>query len=195
MATTEGSENRMRKNSTQLNSFSSSSELSDATIEPIPAQMRQVQRNYSVGSAIVSTPRVRLSDTTRVASVAVCGYTTTEPSAKSKDVEDTRSDSHKAPLISISAIIGDLEDAEGEIYLEETSSDCALISEPFTQQHSIEVEEDSTHRELPSLSTDLEPEASTSTVQLAQSSQLTLSPQQSQQPDNNVNEVCPWEDE
>lgn len=157
----------------------------------------------------------------------------------------------KAPLISISAIVGDLpEDLELPIGPDDetttgtpdTSSDCALMSEPLTQAQSMpEVDEDTRRdvAEQPALSEDKpEPAATTSAAaaidQLPTASQAAKPPgtttaagssEQSvrgpdtqqddskkpadeaeaaaatpatasqEQRDNNVNEVCPWEDE
>lgn len=137
-------------------------------------------------------------------------------------------------MISISAIVGDLPedlelltgpDDETTTETPDTSSDCALMSEPLTQAQSIaEVEEDSTRRDMDkqpiatALSDDKPEIAAAATASGEQQSQAASSAQPTREPDtqqdaskqpadgeaatasqeqrdNNVNEVCPWEDE
>lgn len=125
----------------------------------------------------------------------------------------------KAPLISISAIVGELpEELEeyqpgsvgpDEEVTPDTSSDCALMSEPLTQAQSLaeEVEEESEPRrgsvvaegtparvQSPQQQPAREPDARAA-QQPGPSDPAAAAAPHEQQRDNNVNEVCPWEDE
>ncbi|XP_011503766.1 PREDICTED: uncharacterized protein LOC105366873 [Ceratosolen solmsi marchali] len=122
----------------------------------------------------------------------------------------------KAPLISISAIVGDLlEDLESStganketrIETPDTSNDCVFMSEPATQFQSLpEVEENKTREQMiMSISEEKfetyhftrESNARQNKGELKDDDATTATEPLTfqEQPDNNVNEVCPWEDE
>ncbi|KAM0726552.1 Regulator of G-protein signaling 7 [Formica fusca] len=244
-----------RKNSAQLDSCSSSSDVSLAIAE-VSERLRKscslqhsgsigtatsgpgmITRNYSTCSA---SGRIRLSEMNR-ASVSSCNYPSPqqsfeyshvvvekveesslekivpeeETSAESvvvKESQPSPKTSAKAPLISISAIVGDLpsdnstmenidEDASesctardaGEIVVEERTrgeadsrADTGADVSPVAEEEPVTTEEPPDEAQVvPVWEPDAQQEDRPATAQAA--------PREKR--DNNVNEVCPWEDE
>ncbi|XP_070162766.1 regulator of G-protein signaling 11 isoform X5 [Polyergus mexicanus] len=248
-----------RKNSAQLDSCSSSSDVSLAIAE-VSERLRKscslqhsgsigtatsgsgtntITRNYSTCSA---SGRIRLSEMNR-ASVSSCNYPSPqqsfeyshvviekveersslekivpeeETSAESVVVKESqpspKTRSAKAPLISISAIVGDLpsdnstmenidEDASesctardaGEIVVEERTrdeadsrADTGVDVSPVAEEEPVTTEEPPDEAQVvPVWEPDAQQEDRPATAQAA--------PREKR--DNNVNEVCPWEDE
>ncbi|KAL6436787.1 hypothetical protein ACFW04_004890 [Cataglyphis niger] len=243
-----------RKNSAQLDSCSSSSDVSLAIAE-VSERLRKscslqhsgsigtatsgpgtITRNYSTCSA---SGRIRLSDMNR-ASMSSCNYPSPQQSFEYSHVEKVEERSSlekivpeeetsvesviikeihpspktiaKAPLISISAIVGDLpsdnstmenidEDASesctardaGEIVVEdrtrgETDSraDTGADVSPVAEEEPVTTEEPPDEAQVvPVWEPDAQQEDRPATGQAA--------PREKR--DNNVNEVCPWEDE
>ncbi|XP_029663734.1 regulator of G-protein signaling 11 isoform X8 [Formica exsecta] len=245
-----------RKNSAQLDSCSSSSDVSLAIAE-VSERLRKscslqhsgsigtatsgpgmITRNYSTCSA---SGRIRLSEMNRV-SVSSCNYPSPqqsfeyshvvvekveersslekivpeeETSAESvvvKESQPSPKTSAKAPLISISAIVGDLpsdnstmenidEDASesctardaGEIVVEERTrdeadsrADTGADVSPVAEEEPVTTEEPPDEAQVvPVWEPDAQQEDRPATAQAA--------PREKR--DNNVNEVCPWEDE
>ncbi|XP_023317556.1 regulator of G-protein signaling 9 isoform X1 [Trichogramma pretiosum] len=253
------SESRMpRKNPSQPDSFSSSSDVSSTTpdiserlqrkISPsVKSEIKQVYRNYSVGSAPLGSGRSCSTEMAHLASTAACSSTSFDLSfvpegaaltplpelelasapclvniVPEETKQSPRFRTTKAPLISISAIVGepeeDLETLSLDLETHDTSSDYALMSDPLTQVQSIDEDKTLDSSQLP---TDTEkpciedqenisseqPKAVQSTPQKdkpvePQSSDPNKdvsadqqNPSLQQEQDNNVNEVCPWEDE
>ncbi|XP_050451421.1 regulator of G-protein signaling 11 isoform X5 [Cataglyphis hispanica] len=243
-----------RKNSAQLDSCSSSSDVSLAIAE-VSERLRKscslqhsgsigtatsgpgtITRNYSTCSA---SGRIRLSDMNR-ASVSSCNYPSPQQSFEYSHVEKVEERSSlekivpeeetsvesviikeiqpspktiaKAPLISISAIVGDLpsdnstmenidEDASesctardaGEIVVEDRTrgeidsrADTGADVSPVAEEEPVTTEEPPDEAQVvPVWEPDAQQEDRPATGQAA--------PREKR--DNNVNEVCPWEDE
>ncbi|EFN75227.1 Regulator of G-protein signaling 7 [Harpegnathos saltator] len=243
-----------RKNSAQLDSCSSSSDVSLAIAE-VSERLRKscslqhsasigaptsgpgiMTRNYSTCSA---SGRIRLSETSR-ASVSSCNYPSPQQSFEYshavvekveersslekivpeeetlaepvvvKEAQSSSRTSAKAPLISISAIVGDLpsdnstmenadEDASesctakdaGEIVAEERGAH--EDSRTDTGADVSPVAEESATTEEPPEEAQVVPVWEPDTRQEEDRSAAQAVPQEKR--DNNVNEVCPWEDE
>lgn len=247
-----------RKNSSQLDSCSSSSDISIAIAEvserlrkscgPHPssssssterATTAMITRNYSVGSI---SGKVKLSDTSRS---SVSSYTC--PSSqqsldlshlvgeKSESLSVVRTvpeelqvqvrtnvklpkDDHvpgKAPLISISAIVGDLSGDAVDSELESIagpSCECISREEQATQTsyNKVDVDvqkdddgDDDVPKTTAPFQTELETEEGAEEAQVVpvwepdtqQDPTAATTATTQEQGDNNVNEVCPWEDE
>ncbi|XP_057322403.1 uncharacterized protein LOC130665816 isoform X2 [Microplitis mediator] len=244
----ETSSRTSRKNSSQLDSCSSSSDVSLAIAEAsdrlrktcglqhsISITTPSITRNYSVSSV---TTKVKLADTSR----AAVNFTTPQQSfdlphyqhhhhhyhhhshqqldvktvpeeVETKNDSDVKSpkDSTKppvamAPLISISAIVGEL---TGDSVDSEQSIDLESVPDDSTADVST-LRQDNTATEPSSIcsdAADVVEEAQVVPVWVPEDNQQSQSqsqpPSQSQsaasapkeKQDNNVNEVCPWEDE
>ena len=248
-----------RKNSSQLDSCSSSSDISIAIAEvserlrkscgPQPSSSTSatervttamISRNFSVGSI---SGKVKLSD---ISKPSISSYTLPSPQQSldlphlvtenpesssvvrtvSKEVEaQVRSDvkfpkdgnaSVKspalAPLISISAIVGDF--AEDAVDSEQESVagpsyECISREEQATQTSftkvdaNVQKDDDEVSRNTPVVQTELETEEAAEEAQVVpvwepdtqQDSATAATASTQEQRDNNVNEVCPWEDE
>lgn len=253
-----------RKNSSQLDSCSSSSDISIAIVEvserlhkfPFPsssssgierAPTAAITRNFSIGSI---SGKVKLSETSRP---SVSSYTCSSPqqsldlthivvgdktetsSAVVKTVPEeeieiqvrsgikivkddytTIKSPGLAPLISISAIVGDLSgdaiDSEQES-VAGSSFDCVSREEQATQTSCNKVDvdvqknEDDDDNDVPkntsTVQTELETEEGAEEAQVVpvwdpdtqQDPTNAPAATTQEQRDNNVNEVCPWEDE
>lgn len=195
-------------------------------------------RNYSIGS---TSARVKLAEIGRP-STSFCNYpspqhsfeyshvaierqdTSTKSVTEVPEAQPTRSKvslfekepvtkgATKAPLISISAIVGDLPSDSSFIEPEETANDEGIV-EVTEEEEKEEPEAEKSDTVIPTeesaaISSQAEMETKESSVedaqvvpvwepdtqqgdQMAPTSETT--PQQKR--DNNVNEVCPWEDE
>ena len=248
-----------RKNSSQLDSCSSSSDISIAIAEvserlrkscgPYPstsssaterATTAVITRNFSLGSI---SGKVKLSDTSRS---SVSSYTCPSPqqSLDMTHLVGEKSESSwvartvpeemevqvrsnvkvhkndrvlgKAPLISISAIVGDLSGDAVDSELDSVispSSECISREEQATQTSCNKVDvdvqkdddnddEDVAKTTLP-VQTELETEEGAEEAQVVpvwepdtqQDPTTATTATTQEQGDNNVNEVCPWEDE
>ncbi|XP_026828369.1 regulator of G-protein signaling 9 isoform X3 [Ooceraea biroi] len=243
-----------RKNSAQLDSCSSSSDVSLAIAE-VSERLRKscslqhsgsigastsgpgpITRNYSTCSA---SGRIRLSETSR-ASVSSCNYPSPQQSFEySHAVEKMEEKSSlekivpeeetlaetvivrenqpspkascaKAPLISISAIVGDLpsDNSTMENVEEEASESCTArdAGEIGTEERTKDedsradtgadvspVPEESATTEEPPEESQVVPVWEPDAQQEDQSAAAQAVPREKR--DNNVNEVCPWEDE
>ncbi|XP_034171845.1 uncharacterized protein LOC117600471 isoform X7 [Osmia lignaria lignaria] len=247
-----------RKNSTQLDSCSSSSDVSLAVAE-VTEHLRKscslqhsastagtttterlsamTVRNYSIGS---TSARVKLAEIGRP-STSFCNYPSPQHSFEYSHVATERADTStksvtevleaqptrskvslfekesvtkgatKAPLISISAIVGDLPSDSSIIEPEETANDEGIVEETEEEKKQEPEAEESDPviptEESSAISSQAEMEMKESVEeaqvvpvwepdtqqddQMAPTSETT--PQQKR--DNNVNEVCPWEDE
>lgn len=242
----------LRKNSSQLDSCSSSSDVSLAVAE-VTDRLRKscsvqasssstiadrggatITRNYSVGS---TTGRMKLSDIGRPITTSYNYYPSPQQSidvapdsasaldAEAKELERPRKLSALAPLISISAILGDLagdinepdDDKPEDEESTTTSVECSCADEPETSSaneaaaqvtgniervtEGVAEEADMPGKE-PSLSSGDRGEDAPAWEPDQESSAETGNKQQQQQQkskkkrDNKeANEVCPWEDE
>ncbi|OAD59352.1 Regulator of G-protein signaling 7 [Eufriesea mexicana] len=253
-----------RKNSSQLDSCSSSSDVSLAVAE-VSEHLRKscslqhssstagvtsteriglTTRNYSIGS---TSGRVKLAEIGRP-SASSCNYPSPQHSFEYSHVAAERSDTStigkditevpetnarskvslsereattktltKAPLISISAIVGDLASDNSTVEVEEKPDDdyATVIKEEQTEietrKRKLEPDKGDTAAITAEGDSAISAQAETETEESLEEAQVVpvwepdtrqddqiapvTEPAPQQKRDNNVNEVCPWEDE
>lgn len=242
-----------RKNSSQFDSCSSSSDVSIALVDaterlkktcvlhqyPVGPGPGAVTRNYSVGSSSTAV-RVKLADTARP-SVSSCSYpspsqsfdlphllvekpevassvrTVPEEGESSRHDEHEREDGRRAPLptvgkspamaplISISAIVGEIAD-DGDRAADDDEPAREEDGSGGGGDDGGEIDEaaDATACEVPRVTLVEETEAEEAQVvpvwepeehHEPPETEAATAQNPTEQRDNNVNEVCPWEDE